>query len=289
MFSVLFVVFSAYLFRRFNLLRAEDSRILISYVVNFALPIFAFKSLYTLGIGSHLIKISVSAWITIISSALLALALGLLIRLDKKDLKTFLLVSSFGNTAFLGYPITYAFFGREGLLYAVLYDNLGSFLLVSSLGVLIATSGFNLKVILSFPPFIGLILGILASPYQLPKALLDTLDFVSASVLPVILFSVGLNLSFGEIKNNLKLSLLALFIKMLLSPAVALFVGHSLGLSKLELSVVVLESSMPTMIMASVLALKYKLNYQLAFACAGLGMLISFLLSPLIVKLLALL
>ncbi|MEN3039749.1 MAG: AEC family transporter, partial [Candidatus Kryptonium sp.] len=42
----------------------------------------------------------------------------------------------------------------------------------------------------------------------------------------------------------------------------------------------VLESAMPTMIMASVLVLKYGLNHNLAFASAGIGIVISFFSVP---------
>ncbi len=286
MLKVFLVVAVAYLLKRLGILREEDSKVLVSYVINFALPLLAFKSMHEVGVGMHLLRVPLSAWIVILSCMALAFVVGKLLSMSQKDMRTFFLISSFGNTAFLGYPITYAYFGKEGLFYAIVYDSLGSFLLVSSVGVAVASSSLSLKPLVKFAPFWGLVLGLILSPYELPPAFEDFLGFVSLSVLPVILFSVGLNLSLGGIGQNLRLSSLALLIKMVLAPLIALSVGKALGLSGLERDVVVLESSMPTMIMASIIAMRYGLNHHLAFASAGLGMLLSFLWSPLIIKLL---
>ena len=46
------------------------------------------------------------------------------------------LLTTCGNTAFMGYPMVSAFFSQEALQYALLYDQLGSFLAVSIIGPL---------------------------------------------------------------------------------------------------------------------------------------------------------
>ncbi len=287
MLNVLLIVAFGYILKKLKLFKEDHASALISYVINFALPILVFKSMHSLGIGVHLFKITLSAWIVIVLCVVISFVIGKFLRLESETFKSFILASSFGNTAFLGYPITYSYFGNQGLSYAIVYDNLGSFLLVSSLGIAIASAKVSLKPVLSFPPFIGLVSGLVFSFSHLPNFLVAFLDFVSASVLPVILFSLGLSLSFSGVIKNLRHSLTVLFIKMLIAPLLALFVGKALSLGNVELGVTILESSMPTMIMASVIAMRYNLNYSLTFASAGLGIVLGFLWFPVIIKLMS--
>ncbi|MEJ2690972.1 MAG: AEC family transporter, partial [Deltaproteobacteria bacterium] len=68
------------------------------------------------------------AWLMLLVSAALVLALGHLLNFRKEILGALLLVVPLGNTSFLGIPMVDVFFGAEGIPYAVLYDQLGSFL-----------------------------------------------------------------------------------------------------------------------------------------------------------------
>ncbi|SHK48534.1 AEC family transporter [Thermocrinis minervae] len=286
MLKVLFVVGLAYLLKRLRLFKEEDSKVLISYVINFSLPFLAFRASHQLGLNREVLTLSILAWMVIISCLLLSYTLAKWMKFEERTLRSFVLASSFGNTAFLGYPTAESLLGQKGLSYAVVYDSLGSFVLVSTLGFLIASGRWDPMNLLRFPPFLGLVLGFLSSPFALPKFLADMVSFVADSTLVVVLFSIGLMLSFSQVRNNLKYTFLALSIKMIFSSFVAILLGKLMGIQDIAYKVAVLESAMPTMITASVLAMMFDLNYHLAFASATLGIIFYFILIPLLVKVL---
>ena len=284
MLEVVLPIIGGKLLRHFGVFQKEQEKVLINYVMYFALPILAFKAGHQIKLGLEVIKVSVLAWASIVLCMLVAYIIAKLYKLSNRDLRTFLLVSSFGNTAFLGYPYAFSYFGQEGLEIAIIYDNLGSFLMVSFLGVMVASGKPDLKEVLLFPPFLGLVLGFVFKGIPLHPSLDKTLDFVALSTLPVVLFALGLSLSLSGIRDNLKFSLLAILIKVSVSILAVYLVGRFMELSPVAFKVSLLESAMPPMMFSAVLALRYNLNPNLAFASVGLGMVLSFFYVPFMVK-----
>jgi predicted permease len=284
MLDVILPIISGKLLKHFGVFQKEQEKVLINYVIYFALPILAFKEGHQIKLGLEVIKISSLAWASIVLCMSVAYIIARLYKLSNKDLRTFLLVSSFGNTAFLGYPYASSYFGQEGLQIAIIYDNLGSFLMVSFLGVMVASGKPDLKEVLLFPPFLGLVFGFVFKGIPLHPSLDKALDFVALSTLPVILFALGLSLSLSGIRDHLKFSLLAILIKVSVSVFVVSLVGRFMELSPIAFKVSLLESAMPPMMFSAVLALRYNLNPNLAFASVGLGMVLSFFYVPFVVK-----
>jgi predicted permease len=284
MLEVVLPIIGGKLLKHFGVFQKEQERVLINYVMHFALPILAFKKGHQIKLGLEVIKIFSLAWASIVLCMSVAYIIAQLFRLSNKDLRTFLLVSSFGNTAFLGYPYAFSYFGQEGLQIAIIYDNLGSFLMVSFLGVIVASGKPDLKEVLLFPPFLGLVFGFVFKGIPLHPSLEEALDFVAHSTLPVILFALGLSINLSGIRDHLKLSLLAILIKVSVSVLAVYLVGRFMELSPIAFKVSLLESAMPPMMFSAVLALRYNLNPNLAFASVGLGMILSFLYVPLVVK-----
>jgi predicted permease len=284
MLEVVLPIIGGKLLKHFGVFQKEQERVLINYVMHFALPILAFKKGHQIKLGLEVIKIFSLAWASIVLCMSVAYIIAQLFRLSNKDLRTFLLVSSFGNTAFLGYPYAFSYFGQEGLQIAIIYDNLGSFLMVSFLGVIVASGKPDLKEVLLFPPFLGLVFGFVFRGIPLHPSLEEALDFVAHSTLPVILFALGLSINLSGIRDHLKLSLLAILIKVSVSVLAVYLVGRFMELSPIAFKVSLLESAMPPMMFSAVLALRYNLNPNLAFASVGLGMILSFFYVPLVVK-----
>lgn len=287
MLEVFLTVSLAYTLKRLGLFSQEHSRVLVNYALYFSLPLLSFKTFYHLGFSKEVFFVGAGAWLVIVFCAGVSFLAGRLMGLDSVNLRSFIMASSFGNTAFLGYPYSFAYFGKEGLSYAVVYDSVGSFLAVSSLGFFIVSGSVNLRGIIFFPPFIGLVGGFLLRGYELPQIVWKFVDFSVASLLPVVLFSLGLSLEFSSLRKEVRLVALAMSIKMVLSPLFALLTLKLLPLSETAYRVSVIESAMPTMIAASALVLRFGLNHHLAFASAGLGTVLSFVSVPLWVSLLS--
>ncbi len=278
---------AAYLLKRLGVFSKEHSTVLVNYVLYFALPLLSFKIAHSLGLSKEVLYVGASAWLVILFSLFLSYVVGKFVGLNSADLRSFMMVCAFGNTAFLGYPYSFAYYSQEGLKYAIIYDSVGSFLAVSSLGIFLVSGRIDLKSLFLFPPFLGLLAGFLLRAYEIPIAFQRFVDFSTASLLPVILFSLGLSFELSQVRKEKKLLALAISIKMFLSPLFALFFLKLLPLGDIAYKVSVLESAMPTMITASLLLLKYGLNYHLAFASASLGILLSFITVPLWVYILS--
>ncbi len=283
---VALILLIAYLLKVAGLFREDHSKVLIDYVIYFSLPALVIQKVREVPLGGEALGVVLLAWASIGLSLLISFLAGRLLGFEGGSLRALVLVSSFGNTAFLGYPFTFALFGDGGLRYAVLYDQLGSFLLVASIGFLIATGRFDPKEVLLFPPFLALVVGLLSRGVPFPDALNTFLDISGKSLIPIVLFAIGLRFSPSHLPRSARGTLIALSIKMLLVPLLMAFILKGLDLRDLPYRVALLETSMPPMVMAGVLAIKFGLDEALALSAITLGILLSFLTVPIIMDVL---
>lgn len=217
------------------------------------------------------------------------LMIGKVFKLPKSVVGCLILVCGLGNTSFLGFPLLNYFLGPESLQYGVLADVPGSFLILPTLGILIASlagsakpsAGMILKRIFTFPPFLAFVaaLALIIFSISLPKPVSGLFELVGKNTLiPLALFSVGLqlNLKFkGMIDKPL---LLGLAYKLLLAPVLIFAVYFLLmGRESLEAQASVLEAGMPPMITASIVAVEFDLSPKLANALVSVGIPVSFL------------
>ena len=66
-------------------------------------------------------------------------------RLSRVTLATFMIMATFGNTSFIGFSYIDAFYGQDFIVYGLIYDIFGSFLLLVSIGMFIITWGKGKK------------------------------------------------------------------------------------------------------------------------------------------------
>ncbi len=192
MLEVFLTAGSAYVLKRLKVFSSEDAKVLVSYVIYLALPAVSFKTGSQMGVSAHMFYTALGAWLTIALCLFASYLVAWLLGYEERKRRALAFFSSFGNTAFLGYPFTHLYLGDEGLRYAVIYDQLGSFLLVSSVGFFLASGRLNLREMLFFPPFLALVLGFVSKGVALPEAFLRFVEFLSLSLLPVVLFALGL-------------------------------------------------------------------------------------------------
>lgn len=227
------------------------------------------------------------AWIGFIVSYLFFSILGKRLGWSKKLIGCLILTAGLGNTSFLGFPIIEALYGEEGLKTAILVDQPGSFVVLSTLGILVATiyssgnpNGFQIaKKIFLFPPFITFIIACVMN--ILNFEFLDFLQVVfkttGSFVTPLALLSVGLQLRFDRKSQHWHFLGLGLLYKLILTPALTyvLYVVILQQHSKV-IQVAVLESAMAPMITACILASTHGLKPRLSSMMIGFGIPLSF-------------
>ncbi len=252
------------------------------YLLNIVLPALAL--LYIPQIKAEwalLIPIS-AAWFTFISSWIIFGLLGKIFQWDRGLTGCLIIVAGLANTSFLGFPIVEGLYGKQGMPVALLIDQGGSFLLVSSLSILVGSlyshkrgklSRIPLKII-SFPPF-GFLMGTLVMSIleiPTPEILMPLLKFVGKTMAPLALFAIGLkfSLDFDSIKS--KYFWMGMGYRLILAPILVWIIYRNfLPTESLTFKVTVLESAMAPMITGSIVAISFDLRPKLATLLAGLG------------------
>lgn len=201
-----------------------------------------------------------------------------------------ILVCGLGNTSFMGYPMLQALHGQAGLSLAVVADQLGCFPLLSSAGILVASTyagrssdaGLIVRRILTFPSFVALVVGIAVGVLGgWPVAIHGVLVPLGATLTPLALFSVGMQFQFRLGRGQARALAWGLGWKLLLAPLLCWLLGRTLGVGGLVLTVGVLQAAMAPMISAAILADEYELDPPLANAVLGAGIVLSLLTIPL--------
>ena len=98
-----------------------------------------------------------------------------------------------------------AFLGEGAIPYAMVYDQLGSFLALATYGSLIIalygegasrpTPASVIRKVAIFPPFIALVLAFLLRTYTYPIFVANLLETLAATLVPVVMIAVGYQLT----------------------------------------------------------------------------------------------
>ncbi|PXY45671.1 AEC family transporter [Flavobacterium hydrophilum] len=229
-----------------------------------------------------------SGWITFILAFAFFHFLGKRLGWSNKLIGCLILTAGLSNSSFLGYPIIEALFGKKGLETAILVDQPGTFVVVSTLGVFVAAfyskgtpDAFGIiKKIILFPPFIMFVLACLMNVYNYELNL--DIEFIllkiGSLVTPLALLSVGLQLSFDRKSQHWKFLRLGLFFKLFLVPFVILVLYVFIFKQHSEpIKITIMETAMAPMITGAILASTYGLKPKLSSMMVGFGIPISFL------------
>lgn len=256
-----------------------------AYVIYVALPALVLLEIPRLNFDASVLLPVLVSWVVMAVTALGVLLSGRLLHWKRSVLGCLLLLLPLGNTGFVGIPLIEALVGKEGVAYAILYDQLGTFLALNTFGIAIAVgfSGGHSSVsyiagrIIRFPPFLCLLLALAlaASGWSYPAWLENALAWLAWSLVPVVMVAVGIAWHLKLDPGELRLFIGALLALLLFKPLVALITSSLAGGQGTAHTVVVLEAGMPVMISAGVLALRYQLAPKLAASLVGYSLLFS--------------
>ncbi len=271
----------------FKLFKEDISRELTEFVIYFSLPALALSKIRALEFGDVIFKVIAVSYIAMFSAFLISLLIGKMLKLSKRDLATFMVVSIFGNTSFVGFSYIESLYSMKEVVYALVYDQLGSFVALLTFGVAIISWGGGkkedfkkdiLKQIFLSPPLIAIVVAIYFHGSHFPSYIEGILDKLQATLIPLVTIIVGMKLELKALVKQFRESVIALFIKMFLVPLILFGIMYILfDMSQIWAKVTFLEVAMPPMTMATVYAIKGGLNKTLAINTLALGILVSFL------------
>ncbi len=286
------------LLRRAPGMPADSAIALNGYALNVALPAIIIANLPLLEVSSALLIPALTPWLLMLLVIALLLTLARLLRWSREITGALLIVVPLGNTSYLGYPLVQSFFGQQAMPYAVVYDQLGSFIALAAYAPVIAalyspakerpSATAILARILTFPPFIALLAGLLLRGVQLPPLMDQLVDMLAATLIPVVMIAVGLQVTVRLHRRELLPLTLALGIKLLLMPTCAWLLWLAAGQDGLATRVAVFQAGTPSMISAGAIAIGAGLAPRLVAGTVGLGLILSFISLPLLYWLLTL-
>ena len=185
-------------------------------------------------------------------------------RVPKQKRGTYLFMTMFGNVGFMGFPVITAIFGREALIYAVIFMVIFN-VLVYSFGILLINtngenSGFQIKKLINMP-FVAAVSSIILyfANIKLPDVIMNSLDFMGNVTTPVAMLILGATVATMPIKELFDEWRIYLFIavKLMIMPVVAIFLMQFVEVSELIRGTVIVLSATPVATNATMLAIEY--------------------------------
>lgn len=276
------------IFHYFEKIPRSAARSLNAFVISISYPavvlLQAPNLLANLSFSSDYVVPALMPWIFFVVTAGVTAFVGHRLGWSRGVVGAISLTAGLGNTSFVGFPMLEALFGPESLKTGIIIDQAGTFLVTSTLGILLASyyagegiswrSSFQ-RVVL-FPPFLALVASTILFFLNLsiPDLFVPVLSRLGDTLAPLALFSVGLQLSVQKevLKKYSGPLAIGLAWKMVLAP-LFLFGALTLGTDSLSVAtqITLIESAMAPMITAAIIATDNDLEPALANLMVGVG------------------
>ena len=230
------------------------------------IPAFVFNIISEAKIDSEL-ALQMLSFILVaqIAVALLGFLVGKALRQSREITAAFVLIATFGNVGNFGLPLIVFRLGETARTYATVYFVATVFIsFVICVGVASwARSGGVTAVFSVFktPALIALIPALVfnITDLEVPIFLSRLSGLLGQAMIPVMLITLGVQM--GEIPK-IKISFnvfAASTVRLIGGPVLALLIVPYFGLEGLERSTGILQAAMPAAVLASIIALEYKL------------------------------
>lgn len=275
----------------FKRVKYDISKELVDFVMFFSLPALAIVQIHNLHIDSGLFGVLYVAYSATFVAFCLSLVAGYFLKLSRKNMVTLIIVVVFGNSSFVGFSYIEAFYSSKDIIYGLIYDQIASFLLLLTFGVVLISWGGGanespkaiLKKIFLSPPLLAIIMAFALREVAIPDFIMVVLKKIELTLIPLVSIVVGMKLEVKEIFKEFSMSFVAVILKLLVVPAIIIFGSMAIfgDISPRWFKISLLEVTMPTMTMATVFAIEGGLNKQLAINALALTILLSFITIPL--------
>ncbi len=276
--------------RRSGRLPDNAATALNGFVVHISLPALTLTYVHGLSLDATLILPALMAWVMFgIGCGFFWLA-GRVFGFSRATTGGLMLTGGLANTSFIGLPMIETFYGPQFLGLGILIDQVGSYFVLSTLGILVASiysSGGAVdakavaRKIVLFTPFQAFVLALLLTPLEYPIWLDDLLKRIGATLIPLALVSVGYQIRLSHVRGKATALATGLVFKLALGPALILLLFAGLLEAEGEvMRVTVFEAAMAPMIGASIVAMDHDLDPPLLTMMVGVGIPLSFLTLP---------
>lgn len=230
-------------------------------------PCLIFNLLITSQLDSNDIsRIMGFAAVQFLAMGLIAFAVGKIFKLERKLFVAVIIVAISVNAGNYGMSLNLFAFGEEALAYAGLYFATAA-ILTYTIGVMIASMGStnfrqSLAQLAKVPTVYAVILAILfnISGWSLPMPVARSVNILADAAIPGMLVLLGLQLQHNQRSWDIRAISLATGLRLLGGVTLAISTAGIFGLQGMAYNAGIIEASMPTAVLSTVLATEYNVK-----------------------------
>lgn len=270
----------------------QTRKVLTSLVYYVLLPALVLSVLWRAELGTNSVLIAASAAFGILTSLALSALTCRVCKLSSREAGALILAATFPNATYLGLPVLEATFGPWSRSVAIQYDLFACTPLLFTVGIWVAAkfgskpssmSGSHLA-LLRIPAIWAVFLALILNGMNVPIPALvgDILGLLERGVVPLMLISLGLSLEWHRSRLKQLPSLVpTILLTLFIVPALVLVFAKTVGLTGDELSAVVLEAAMPSMVLGVVICDRFNLDVGLYATAVSVTTVLSLVSLPL--------
>ncbi|SNQ46879.1 putative permease [Frankia canadensis] len=261
-----------------------------SWLLDIALPALVLHELHDVRFPANLALVVAAPYLLFAVTIGLYLLAARTMRLPRTTVTALIAATAVANTSFVGFPMVTVFYGADSVPIAVLVDQLGSFLLLNTvvLGTVTIVAGASLpraelaRRVLTAPALLALLAALVLRPVSFPGWLDTALASLGATLTPLALFSIGLQLEVRAVRRWWWELALGLGVKLVAAPAIVVGLYALTGrLGDHAVTIALFETAMPPMVAGALIAARYDLAPPLPSLLVGVGVPLSFATLPL--------
>jgi malate permease and related proteins len=263
------------------------------FIIHISLPALILLYVHRLPLESAMVYSVAAPWLLFGLGLFLFVGVARFAGWSAQTTGGLILSGSLANTSFIGLPMIETFYGVSFLGLGILIDQLGTYMVLSTLGITVAVIASTgqadqfailkvLRKILTFAPFQALLLALALRPVEFPPGIESLLGRLGTTLAPLALVSVGLQLRLSDLEGRLAQLSIGLAFKLLLGPLLIMVILAKLldGTGPIT-QVTIFETAMAPQIGAAIVAMEHKLDPPLVTLMVGIGIPLSFLTLPL--------
>ena len=271
--------------KKMGFITEKEGKIISKFLMHTTFPALMLVSTINLKLEPKLFLIPLT---TVVYGSILLTIAWFVFKKYPNNIRGLLTMGSSGfNTGLFAFPIIESIWGRDALVYAIMFD-IGNtvvvFGLIYSIGNYFSARGNEgvdfkaiLKKVARLMPLQGLTLGLIINALSIPVApiLVDFLDVLARGNKPIVLLLMGIYLSFELDKKQVSLVVKSLLIRYLMGAIAVIFIYNMLPHSIMR-SILIVCVVLPVGL--TILPFSDELNYdsRMAGLFVNLSLLISF-------------
>ena len=198
------------------------------FIINISLPALTLLQIHGIELHSELMLPILMPWLMFAGVAASIWLIGRRLQLAPATTGALILTAGLANTSFVGVPMIESFYGARYMAIGLLIDQLGTYLVLSTLGIAIAclcsrgsaSMSEVARRIATFPPLIALVVALVLAPVAYPPIVSEILTRLGGTLAPLALVSVGLQLRLGVLRGRYTPVACGLSVKLLVAPLV---------------------------------------------------------------------